>query len=534
MLEKAEELYHSGYTSDALPYAQKAVEFSKKEFGNMRSETANAYALLGFIYYEKRMFGQARKEYSHLVRILNSIPGDNTAHLIQVYKKLADISLVFENFPRAQQTYEHIILIQKDYFGEFHQSTETSHLKLARLYSYTKSTSKIYKNLEAAINIREHEQGINNIFDILFDKHQFALRSEDLKTQLSTSIRIQKILSLSQQDKSLDIASWLHNEVTLLIKLERFNDALPQATKLLELNQKNLQNHDPLIIRTHQTLAVIYNQMARYEQAEEHLQKALKNSKLNPINKDLSKEILEALCLHYSKLANRRQELSTLQRLLTINISELGEKHPNLLENYNKLSDCLLSLKEYVRAQLILDKSYKIARDNFSDSSQQAISQQKRMIFLSYKAKRYPHAITQCKAVLKTLRAIYPETHPSFLPIFRNLTLIHQTTKSYKQASVSSLQALKCAEFINGNESLELLDDLSTVVNLYKLQQLPKKAITFAKQSVSILESHNDADKFELAEKINDLAVLYENSGNSTEAQKLYERSRSIYADAPK
>ena len=132
------------------------------------------------------------------------------------------------------------------------------------------------------------------------------------------------------------------------------------------------------------------------------------------------------------------------------------------------------------------------------------------------------------------LKKLYPDNHPSYMPFYKSLVLIHKTLKDYNAATDYSLKALKVSEFTHGVESKNLMMELSSISDLYKLRNKPDVAITYAERGIKILEKDNSADKLVLAERLSNLAELYEATGNKSKAEKLYKRSRDIYSENSK
>ena len=93
------------------------------------------------------------------------------------------------------------------------------------------------------------------------------------------------------------------------------------------------------------------------------------------------------------------------------------------------------------------------------------------------------------------------------------------------------MKALKVSEFVHGSESANIVADISEVVDLYKQRKMHTEAIGFAERSVKILEKNKKEYRLDLAERLNDLASLYEVTGEKTKAKALYEKSRQVYSE---
>lgn len=536
IMKTANELFDAGYSTDALPYAEQALEFSIREFGEMSAETGKVSARLAFIYYEKRMFGSARKEYSRLIRILNTLPGARKTELIEAYKKLASIAIAFEDIAAAEELYEHLLNLQQMFLGESHEDALASSIMLARINAYQKDVKKLYKHLDVTVGILEKTHGDNcqQATDHLRIKLQFQNQEKNFTGELKTIEKLYLIAAKQTGTDSVHSAEKLNMKADCLIRLERFKEAENTALKALAIYREKMTKQDPKLISTCRRLALIYSNLQKADKAEAMLIEAKEYAGSNSLNVDMHEEILKMLCAQYMSLGSYTKAEQNLIELLKIHQNMLGDFHPNLLTDYNDLASCYLEQKEYLKAQSVLEKSLELVTRAFGKTSQHSLEQMNKMAMVSYYAKKYPKAITKCKEAIDMLKNSYPDNHPSYMPFYKSLVLIHKTLKDYNQATDYSLKALKVSEFTHGVESQSLMMELANISDLYKLNNKPGKAISYAERGISILEKDKKADKLTLAERLSDLAALYEATGNKPKAEKLYKRSRDIYSENQK
>lgn len=532
ILQTGNTLFDDGYSTEALPYFEQALEFSIREFGEMSAETGKVSSRLAFVYYEKRMFGSARKEYSRLIRILNTLPGARKTELIEAYKKLASIAIAFEDIDGAEELYKHLYNLQKMFLGEHHEDTLASSVMLTRINAYQKDADQLYKHIDVTVSTLEkiHGENCRQAKEYLKLKISFQIENKDLKGELKSIKKMFQIEVAQNGADSTFAAEELNNEAECLMRMGNFAEAEKVCLKALKICRDKMTPENPKLITTCRRLALIYNNLQKIEAAENMLMEAKEYAAANSLNQDLHEEILTMICTHYMAVGNFKKAESNLMELLKIHQSILGDFHPNLLLDYNNLADCYLEQKSYLKAQTVLEKSLELVSRAFGKTSQHALEQMNRMAMVSYHAMKYPSAITKCQEAIDILKEIYPENHPSYMPFYQSLVLIHKTLKDYNSATDYSLKALKVVEFTHGTESKDTVILLTDISDLYKLNNKPLEAINYAERSIKILEKDTKSDKLNLAEKLSDLAALYEATGNKTKAETLYKRSREIYS----
>jgi len=536
ILQTANKLFDDGYSTEGLPYFEQALEFSIREFGEMSAETGKVSSRLAFVFYEKRMFGSARKEYSRLIRILNTLPGARKTELIEAYKKLASIAIAFEDIDGAEDLYNHLLGLQKMFLGPKDEGSLASSVMLTRINAYQKDTKNLYKHIDKTVEILEmiHGENCQQAKEYLSLKIRFQIEEKDFKGELNSIRKIHQIEVTQNGEESVFAAEQLNRETDCLMRMSNFEEAEKVCLKALKICREKMAPENPKLIITCRRLALIYNNLQKIKEAEKMLLEAKGYAASNSLNEDLHEEILKMLCSHFMATGNYSKAEANLLELLKIHQNILGNFHPNLLEDYNKLADCYLEQKEYLKAQSVLEKSLELVTRAFGKTSQHALEQMNRMAMVSYHAQKYPNAITKCKEAIVMLKELYPDNHPSYMPFYQSLVLIHKTLKDYNQATDYSLKALKVSEFTHGTESKNIIMILADISDLYKLNNKPKEAINYAERSIKILEKDKSLDKLNLAEKLSDLASLYEATGNKTKADALYKRSREIYSEGSK
>ena len=532
ILGMANDLFDEGYSSDALPYAEQAMEFSVREFGEVSSETAKVSKRLAYIFYEKRMFGSARKEYSRLIRILNSLPGEDKADLIEAYMKLSQIALAFEDIEGARDITEHVLDLQNKFVGPNAEETIDSAFKLARINGYLGDNSEMYKYINMTVSKLESVHGEDTIESVKYlnMKLQFQEKEENVDGRIVTLRKLIKVMKKNTGEESKATAEHMNMLVDALVAKEEFNEANSVCEKALVINRKILSQNDPALINTCRKLAEIKFHLEQFPKMESLLLEAIKYSGGDSLNDDLYEKALESLCMYYMEFEDFKKAEQNLLKLFELRKKNLSGIHPDLVFDMNRLADCYIGQQEYVKAQAMLEQGYDVVAHSYGKQTKQALAQVEKMAALSYKAKKYPQAITRCEDVINELKESYPDNHPLFFPFYKRLSIIFKTTRDLEKAADFSIKALKVSEFVHGTESANIVADLSEIVDLYKLMNKPTKAITFAERSVKILEQDQKLHKLDLAAKLNDLAALYEVTGDKAKAELLYKKSRDVYS----
>jgi tetratricopeptide (TPR) repeat protein len=318
-----------------------------------------------------------------------------------------------------------------------------------------------------------------------------------------------------------------------LMEDENFEEASKICLEALKINEKSLEKNSPALINTYRKLASVEYFLSNHEKMEELLIKAIECAESDSLNEDLYEKVLLSLSAYYMESKRYKNAETQLMKLLNIRKNKLSDIHPDLIENHNMLAQCFTFQKEYIKAQASLEEGFDVVAHSFGKTSSQALNQIDQMAFLSYKAKKYPQAITRCQETIEMLKKQYPDNHQNYLPFYKRLSLIFKTTKDLQKATDFSLKALKVSEFVHGTESTRIVVDLTDISDLYKLRKMPTKAILFAERGVKILEKDKNSDRQYLATALNDLAALYEVAGDKDKANSLYKRSRDIDKATP-
>ena len=527
IVDIATELYDAGYSYDSLPYMEKAMEFSTREFGEISHQTAKVSKQLSGVYYEKGMLGAARKEYSRLIHILSNLPGEKKDTLIKSYQQLARIFMALNNFDQSEKIFVHVLLLQKKYLMPNHPDTvETTHT-LARLNYYFKKNNKFNDYLDESISILEKIHGVNSyeIVKKIKLKLEIYVHRKDIDGRIKTIKKLVKVMEKSIGKSSLAVAEKLDMLVDAHMDNKDYKKAAETCALALEINKKKLSKNSPVLINNYRKIAHIHFLLLDRAKMELFLKNAMELSATDSLNDDLFEESLYSLINYYMEAGDYLKAEKSLLKLIPLRQKKLSAIHPDLIVDHNSLARCYREQQKYVQAQASLEAAFDIISYSFGKTSEHGLLQIEKMAILSSKARKYPQAITHCMDAIKSIEALYPANHQYYFPFYRRLSIIFKTTRKLEQATDFSLRALKVSEFVHGAASLQLINSLTEVADLYSLRKMPKKAIPYTLRSVNILEKNPNTDRHDLAGKINDLAALYEVTGDKAKAQKLTQRA---------
>jgi CHAT domain-containing protein len=153
----------------------------------------------------------------------------------------------------------------------------------------------------------------------------------------------------------------LNNLAILYQQMGRYNDAEPLYQKSLTIREQQLGKNHPDVADSLHNLAYLYQEMDRYNEAEPLYQKALNiwQNQLGENHPNVATS-LNNLGILYQEMRRYREAEPLLKISLAIREKQLGINHPDLAESFNNLALLYQSMGRYSDAESLLTQSLKI------------------------------------------------------------------------------------------------------------------------------------------------------------------------------
>ena len=150
---------------EALLFYEKALELTKKEYGENHVDVATSYNNIASVYNSQGKYDEALELYNKALNILKSILGENHVYVAYTYNNIALVYVKQGKYEKALELYNKALDIYKSTLGENHVYVANSCFIIATILKdtgkFADSLQYLYKALE--ILMLNPEQNKNNI-----------------------------------------------------------------------------------------------------------------------------------------------------------------------------------------------------------------------------------------------------------------------------------------------------------------------------------------------------------------------------------
>ena len=377
----------------------------------------------------------------------------------------------------------------------------------------------------------------------------------------------------NEKDKSLQTARQLCNEVLNLRRAGKAADALPLASRALEIQEKNLDAENPDLARTLNLLGNLYSDTSDYEKAEAVYQRALviRTRVFGEMNPNVA-STLGDLGVVYRLQGEPDRAEPLYQRALAIREKSLGKEHPEVARTLNNLGNLALDRGDYVAAEKIYLQALAI-REKTTDPNDPVMAAAFNVLAVNYgELGDYVKAETMYLRALSISEKNLSPEHPTIATYLDNLAGIYQDLGDFDKAEPMYQRALAIREKTLGPDDLMVSVSLNNIGNfyqekknyaeaekaylrsldirekiykekphpwivqsLYNLGDLLRvagdltRAESYAQRSLAVAEKLQGADNVSLTYALTGLANVYQETGKFQEAEPLYRRVLAIY-----
>ena len=300
-------LYDYAHYYKALEVRKRLIKLCEKSYGKEHPVTARAYNHIGIVYSERRAFDKALDYYKLALDIKEKVLGKEHPSTASSYN---NIGIVYEDrgdYDKALEYYKRALDIKEKVLGKEHPNTARSYYNIGHVYDNRGDYDKALEYYKRALDIQEKVLGkehpdtatsYNTIrriysnrgdYDKALEYHRKAAEQGNVQAQFYLGRMYSNGLG-TEQDYA-KAAEWYqkaaeqgykpaYNELAWTYHLMgKYEEALPWAEKAVEA-----LSQEPEII---ETIATIYQDLGRYEDALEQFELCLKLYKEQKNSEDI-------------------------------------------------------------------------------------------------------------------------------------------------------------------------------------------------------------------------------------------------------
>ena len=324
------------------------------------------------------------------------------------------------------------------------------------------------------------------------------------------------------QATTLSTLSELNRKVAQMTGAGKYQEALPVAQRALTLAKRQPNKHPQVYAETLNNLAMLYENMGRYAEAEPLYKQAL--GEHHPDHATY----LTNLAGLYKEMGRYAEAEPLYKQGLAVNKQALGEHHPDYARDLTNLASIYFDMGRYAEAEQFLKQALAIDK--------QALGEQHPTyaIFLNnlagvYKSTgRYAEAVPLLEQALAIYRQVLGEHHPTYALYLNNLAMIYKNMGHYVKAEALFEPALAIYKQALGEQHPTYARFLSNLAMLYKDTKRHAKAEALFDQALGIDKQVLGERHPTYATDLNNLAVLYASTGRRAAAQSVSAQATTI------
>ncbi len=259
--------YSHGDYNQAHLVAQKALNFSRRVYGNQHQNTADAFNKLGIASEAMHDLDTANRYYENALTLFESSLGKKNAKVAMVLNNLGNLFFLKTDYNKAEELHLKSLLMRQHLFSSLHPTVARSAYNLGKLYEkQSKHTDAIMFYKQAAVlwkkTLGPNNQNIANTFNNL--GNIYAAKGNNASSE-EYHLKALGIREEALGPDSLEVAESLLKLGTICTKQEKYDEAESFYQKALGIMEKILDVNDSQIAMALYSLANIYHIQAQQE-----------------------------------------------------------------------------------------------------------------------------------------------------------------------------------------------------------------------------------------------------------------------------
>jgi tetratricopeptide (TPR) repeat protein len=517
--------------TEAEPLYREALGIYKDVFGDDHPDVALSLNNLGALLDDKGDYSKALPLYEEALAITSNIYGEDSVEVAAALVCLANALKHLKRFEEAERLFERILRIKTKQFGEKSLEVAMTKYQHAELLMLQGDDSDAKELLEEVVDIRSALLGVNHAsVSSVLDKisgidHQTV--SQQDPSQLEAD------LQLKQAQVGKDHISVAGDLVVLgcsLINDEEYEKALERLQDGLLIYRREYGNTNVITVETIDMIIRCLQKMDQFSEAEKLSLEAIELKKA--IYGDDAFQVADAIQTLASLYDKQRKDTEAIERYtecLQIQRRALNKYDPLIAQTLNNLAAILDDLGRPEEAEPYYKEALEIYRNAYgSDHPDVALSLNNLAALLDDRG-CYEEAKELYEEALTITREAFGDSSPEVASAVICLASVLKRMKLYGEAERYYDEALLLKVALTGlDTTLECAALHDQIGTMAQLQKKFKEAKLSFEKALEIRVFQHGNDHLDIAQSLEKLALLSEESGNYTEALNYLNRSLTL------
>jgi CHAT domain-containing protein/Tfp pilus assembly protein PilF len=343
----------------------------------------------------------------------------------------------------------------------------------------------------------------------------------------------QRALAAEARNDIPDLIAALNDEVDGELQVHDFAAAEKLRLRVLHLQEEHAGRNSLPVADALLNLGWFYNDMARYEQAQDALDRCLEiRQRLAGADSAPVAEVDNALAVLEENRSNFTLAEAFYDEAIGIREKVLGPRNLDTATTWNNLATLYWITGDYEQAQTYFGPALAVREAVLGPDSLEAAMTLDNLGLLDVSLGDYDEAESFFQRVLRIRAARLPADHPAIIATLGQLGLLYVLKGDDLRAEPLLERAVEVQQKTNGADNPDVARSLHQLGLLYLRRKIYDKAGPLLSQALEIRRRTLGPEDPEFAASLAALAQLDHAQGKLADAQPLYEQAYRIDEDA--
>lgn len=525
LVQQVVDYFNKGEYAKAIPVAQKAVDATKKEFGENSPFHTGMVLFLGLSHMSLFHFAEAEKWISKHNELTLKYIGEKTQDYIAGLNRLAYLQREMAEYNQAEASYLKAMDISRSLTGENDTAYAKSLNNIGSLYQYIGQYNKAEKTFIQARDLLKRITGesalytstVNNLATLYGEEGQY----EQAKTLALQVVQLRKKL---MGENHPDYAQALNNLGYLYAALGQTKEAERYYTGAKDIYKKTLGEDHPDYASSINNLAELYLTTGEYKKSEQlYLQATeIRKRTVGEDHPDYSQS-LNNLAGYYEAAGQYEKAEKLLLESKERTAKAPGEDHPYYITTLNNLAALYHSMGEFVKAEPLYQQAKEIRKKLLGEDHPSYALSLNNLATLYHETGLYEKAIPLYLQAAEIWKRALGTSHYYYALALNNLAAVYEDQKQYAKAEPLYIQAMNIRKAVFGENHNDYATSLNNLAGLYASMGQYQKAEALIIKANTIWKKIFKDDNPNIALGMNNLAAIYRKGQiKPKESEQLY------------
>lgn len=526
-------LFNEGKLAEAIPYAIKAKELAKQEYGDTSRPYLLGLSNLTFLYEKQKNYSATEPIYLEIINIRKKMVGEDHPAYAVALNDLGNAYYASEKYKEAEPYYKRAANIQRKWYGSLHPEFALIAKHLGNTYYQLKQNDSSIVYFEAVLAAIKKSGEVKKPEYRGILESLAILKSEkgDFKASLVLYQELEAAVKEATGENNKEYAGITNMMGRLYLELADLNNAEIFFRKSMELSKKLSGINDAAYAQGLNNMGAVYRSKGDFKNARGYYEEALIIRKKLNGEDEYYAQTLNNIAELYSSEGNYPMAESLSIKAIAIRKNISGEENEFYALNLNNLAAMYADLGKNSEAETLHLQVMKIRKKLFGENHLDYAQTLNNIALVYDNMGRYAEAERDYLKALTIRKMMLGTEHPLYAQTLNNLGALYSNMGRYAEAEQNYLQALGIRKRVQGEEHPDYAQVLDNLASTYAATSDYKKAEPIYQQALAIRKRMLGEMHPDYANSLSNLGVLYLLTDHFELAQKLFRQMIDIYVN---